>query len=49
MWKTVNSVYKSANKNIKKLGKNLPSISSVSSTIQNIQINSLIPTIKSKP
>lgn len=43
MWKAVNSVYKSANKNIKKLSKNIPSMSTVSENIQKIKIPKLIP------
>ncbi len=49
MWKTVNSVYKSANKNIKKLSKNIPNISTVSESIQKIKIDKIIPNMNAKP
>lgn len=42
MWKTVNSVYKSANDNIRKIKKKMPNLSNVSSNISKIKIGNII-------
>lgn len=42
MWKTVNSVYKSANDNISKIKKKIPKLSTVSSNLNKIKMPNIL-------